>query len=476
MPTFHIQSFGCRVNQAEAFGWALELQASGLAYAEDWNAADLVVVNSCTLTARADRDVRKFIHRVGRENPAARLIVTGCYAEREGPALAAMPGVAAVLGNSEKPTLPAKVLSITYASGTATGMKAAPPVSSRGAALLHGDVATLSSRNLETLTPKHEAAEPKPDISPYRARALVKVQDGCDNRCTFCVIPSVRGRSSSVGADHVAGCVRNLSARGYREIVLAGIHLSSWGKDLEPARSLTDLLRRIEAVEGLGRIRLSSLDPRRMDETFIGHVAGNPRVCQHFHLSLQHASEKILNRMGRGAGAGPEVYESILSRLRELSPDAALGADIIVGFPGETGEDFAGLESFLRGSPLTYFHVFSYSSRAGTAAARLPQVPDSLKKARSRALRRLSAEKNLRFRESFAGRELEAVVIREMEMEPEPQDGPGGAVRKPASCELLTGNYIKVRVPTCPAAARELVRVRVARITSRSTEGVMASG
>ncbi len=304
----------------------------------------------------------------------------------------------------------------------------------------------------------------------FRARALVKVQDGCDNRCTFCVIPSVRGRSTSVPAGEIVATVADLSARGYPEIVLAGIHLSSWGEDLEPRASLTDLLRSIEAIDGLGRIRLSSLDPRRMEEEFVDHVAANDKICQHFHLSLQHASDRVLKRMGRGGQDGAAAYMSLSCGLRERSPEAAIGADIIVGFPEETDEDFAILEEFLGRSPLTYFHVFSYSSRRGTPAATWKQVAEPIKKARSQALRRLSAEKNLRFRESLLGRELEAVVIRRSAGPRGRETEGNGSVAYPAA-EVLTGNYVKVVVPRCPARERELVRVRVTRVTPRLTEG-----
>ncbi len=454
MPSFFIQNFGCRVNQAEAFDWADTLQAAGLRIEEDWSRCELVIVNSCTLTGRADRDVRKFILKVGRVNPGAKLVVTGCYAEREREELARRPAVSLVLSNSEKGGLAARVLSLMGKPG--------------------GDV-------------EHSAGVP----SHFRARALVKVQDGCDNRCAFCVIPSVRGRSVSVGFAEALRTVKSIVAHGYREIVLAGIHLSSWGDDLGPRRSLADLLQEIEAIEGLGRLRLSSLDPRRMSRALITHIAGNPKICQHFHLSLQHASERILARMGRAEGARTaDHYESVLALLREGSPEAALGADVIVGFPDESDEDFAILESFLDRSPLTYFHVFSYSPRQDTPAAARPQVPDRVKTRRSAALRRLSAEKNLTFRRSLLGQEFEAVVIRKRggcedesldagaveSFEEEttadaPSQGLKGRGGITAGAEVLTGNYIKVLVPHCETPERELVWVRVTGVLPRTTEG-----
>jgi threonylcarbamoyladenosine tRNA methylthiotransferase MtaB len=431
MPSFSIRNFGCRVNQAESFAWTEAFRDGGLRFEADPGRSDLVVVNSCTLTARADRDVKKFIRKIARENPAAGLVVTGCSVERMREDIEQMPRVLLVLPNSEKCVLPERVLALAGAGAPDEGKEPA-------------------------------AAGPAADVP--RSRALLKVQDGCDNGCTFCVIPSVRGRSASVGVDEILARVRDLVRQGFREVVLAGIHLSSYGEDREPRGTLLGLLRAIEEVEGLGRVRLSSLDPRRTDGALAAHIAGNPKVCQHFHLSLQHASGRVLQEMGRAVG--PDVYRSVLSSLRERSPEASLGADVIVGFPGETDDDFALLEHFLRESPLTYFHVFSYSPRAGTPAAARPQVPDGATKRRSLTLRSLSAEKNSRFRASFLGKEMEAVVVRKGAGQGT-DPGPGNM----NSAELLTGNYIRVLVPSCPAPRREITRVRITRVLPRSTEG-----
>jgi threonylcarbamoyladenosine tRNA methylthiotransferase MtaB len=449
MPSFFIQNFGCRVNQAEAFNWADAFQAEGFRLEPDWRRSDLILVNSCTLTSRADRDVRSFIRKIGRENSRARLVVTGCYAERARQEMELTPRVLVVLPNSEKAGLPERVM-----------------------ALLGQDVCRRDNE-----APVEEAF--------FRARAMLKIQDGCDNCCTFCIIPSVRGGSTSLGENEVLACIHNLVSRGYREIVLAGIHLSSYGRDLRPEASLAGLLRRIETVEGLGRVRLSSLDPRQTDDGLLACVAGNPKICQHFHFSLQHASKRVLDKMGRAIG--PDRYESILGSLRYRSPSAALGADVIVGFPEETDEDFAALEDFLRRSPLTYFHVFSYSPRDGTPAALKPQTSEFIKRARSSALRRLSTEKSFRFRQSFAGRELDAIVIRSSndrkghdDEEGERRDPSGGrpgaadaGSRRP---EVLTDNYVRVFVPSSAAPERESVRVRITRVLPGSTEGVIAPG
>jgi len=453
MRSFSIQNFGCRANQAEAFAWTEALEARGLRFEDDWARSDLVLVNSCTLTARADRDVRRFVRKVCRERPGAHLVLTGCWAEAGRPRLADLPQVLAVVPNAQKDRLSETILSLMGEAGTGRG----------------------------------ETKTDRPGAAAFRARAPLKVQDGCDDRCSFCIVPSVRGRSVSLAPADVVARVRDLAGRGFREVVLTGVHLSSYGDDLTPPGSFGGLLREVEAVKGLGRVRLSSLDPRRMDAGLRAQVAGNPKICQHFHLSLQHASPRVLREMGRAGG--PDLYRAILEDLRSRSPEASLGADVIVGFPGETEEDFALLKGFLGDSPLTYLHVFSYSPRAGTPAAARAQVPERVRKERSLALRRLSAEKSLAFRAGFAGRALDAVVIRkgrngagrETADGAEGADGAGepvGARKAPGAegstgAELLTGNYFKVLVPSCAAPEREIVRVRIDRVLERSTEGVV---
>lgn len=415
MPSFAVRNFGCRVNQAEAFAWADACRERGLRLDGEWERSDIVLVNSCTLTGRADRDVRKFIRTVARANPASRIVVTGCYAERAPAELAAMPNVVAVLPQSAKDRIADRLAEIAGAGPA-------------------------------------ERGEAGPDVL-FRRRAFLKVQDGCDDRCAFCVIPSVRGKSRSVPLASAVAEAGRLAGRGFREIVLAGIHLSSYGQDLEPRSSLLSLLRALEEAAGSARLRLSSLDPRLTDEALVAHIAASPAVCPHFHLSLQHVSPSILRSMGRAVDPG--AYADLLAGLRSRAPEAALGADVIVGFPGETAADFAELEDFLDASPLTYVHAFPYSPRRGTPAAARPALPPAVVTERAKSLRGLSAAKDLRFRRGLVGRELEAVVI----------------LRTGRGARVLTGNGVDTAVRDCRAPERELVRVAILEALPGRTEG-----
>lgn len=400
MTSFSIQTFGCRVNQAEAFLWADELQRQGLKYEKDFASSDIVLINSCTLTRRADSDARNFIRRASRQNPKAKLIVTGCYAERATEELARMKEVWRVLTNEKKDSI----------------IKSIP----------------ILSRQKEAVS-----------VSPFRSRAYLKIQDGCNFRCSFCIIPSVRGRSVSSTKKNVLSQIEKFIRQGFDEIVLTGIHLCSYGADLKPRSTLLQLLQEVEQLEGLTSVRLSSLDPRYLKPELIEFLTFSKIICPHFHLSLQSGSEEILRRMGRMIKV--EDYRGILFTLRKSSPLASLGADIIVGFPGETESDFQQTFSFLEESPLTYFHVFSYSPRPGTVAASWPQIDGKVKKERARLLRSMSARKNFKFRQLLAGKEREAIVIK----------------KRKEGIEVLTDNYVRVLIPASSCKEGQRMKVRI---------------
>lgn len=275
--------------------------------------------------------------------------------------------------------------------------------------------------------------------------------------CAFCIIPSVRGRSRSVPVEAVRTRLAELAAQGFREVVFSGIHLSSYGRDLEPRSSLLDLLREIDAAPGDFRVRLSSLDPRLVAPEIIDHIVASKRIRPHVHLSLQHGSERVLKAMGRSGSA--ESYRRILDQIHERLPGAALGADIIVGFPGETDEDFRETREFLEGSPLTSIHVFSFSARPGTPAANRPGVDDRTRTERADTLRSFAKARDLRFRKEREGRTEEGVVIS--------RRGDGAAV--------LTANAIDVRVPRCDVQEGGAVVVRIIRADERGTTGEIVS-
>jgi threonylcarbamoyladenosine tRNA methylthiotransferase MtaB len=381
---FFVQNFGCRATQAD--GAALEslLSAKGLGAAAERSGADLVVLNTCTVTTSADEDVRHTIRRVHRENPSARILVTGCYAQRAPEELAALPGVEWVVGNSHKTQIAEIIAAAPY----------------------HGNI------HVGDIFAQHDfLSGPVEDAAADRTRPNLKIQDGCNNRCSFCIIPFVRGRSRSMPADRVVEEVRSL-ARRYREIVLSGINLGRWGREPGGRLRLAGLVRRLLDETGVERLRLSSVEPMDFSDELLGLLAESPRIAKHFHAPLQSGCDRTLRRMHRKYR--PRHYADRILKARALAPDAAIGADVMVGFPGESDADFEESRQFIDSLAFTYLHVFTYSERPGTPAAADPdQVPMPVRKERNRVLRELAAAKNLRFRESMVGRTVSAVTLHE---------------------------------------------------------------
>jgi threonylcarbamoyladenosine tRNA methylthiotransferase MtaB len=417
---FFVQNFGCRATQAD--GAALEslLAATGLEAARERAAADLVILNTCTVTASADEDVRQAIRRVHRENAEARILVTGCYAQRAPDELAALPGVEWVVGNSHKTRIAELVTAAPY----------------------HGNI------HVGDIFAQHEfLAAPVEDAAGDRTRPNLKIQDGCNNRCSFCIIPFVRGRSRSAPAERVLEQVRNLAVR-YREIVLSGINLGRWGREPGSSMRLADLIRLLLDQTPVQRIRLSSVEPMDFSGDLLGLMAASPRIAQHVHAPLQSGSDRILRRMHRKYR--PWHYADRIQKARALMPDAAIGADVMVGFPGETDADFEESRRFIERLPFTYLHVFTYSERPGTpAASDAGVVPMPVRKERNRILRELAALKNREFRQRMIGQTLSAVTLHE----------PGVA---------LTENYLKVEL----AHKREPNQILAVRIAGLSPAGL----
>lgn len=428
MTRFFVQNFGCRATQADGAALEAQLAERGLTASDAREHADLVVLNTCTVTAEADSDARAAIRRAHRENPEARILVTGCYAQRAPEELSQMPGVAWVVGNSHK-------------TGIADLVAGEAPYHGQ---ILIGDV--FETRDILTAP----VMEPSGD----RTRPNLKIQDGCHNRCSFCIIPFVRGKSRYVGADRIVEQVRSLAAK-YREVVLSGINLGRWGRESGSAMRLPDLLLRLLAETTIERIRLSSVEPMDFSDDLLGLMAETPRIAKHVHAPLQSGADAILRRMHRKYR--PRHYEDRVTKARRIMPDAAIGADVMVGFPGETDELFEESRQFIAAMPFTYLHVFTYSERPGTLAATMPgAVPMRVRKDRNRVLRQLAGERNVAFRQSLLGREFTAVTL----------DPPGLA---------LTDNYIQATLDL-PYTPNRLVRLRPRALNEHGVSAQIVGG
>jgi threonylcarbamoyladenosine tRNA methylthiotransferase MtaB len=425
--TFFITNFGCRASQSEGASMHQELVESDALEAQSAYDANVVIVNSCTVTAEADRDVRQTIRRVASRNPNAQIIVTGCYAQRAPDELAGLPQVRYVVGNSHKPLVGEIALNLLDEDFSA-----------------HGRAEILCS----SIFLERELKPASHVGSAGRTRAVVKVQDGCNANCSFCIIPSVRGRSRSIDPQAAVREVCDLVARGYKEVVFSGIHLGTYGRDLQPQMSFYRLVCRALEVEDLERLRLSSIEPMEVVPELIDLVATHPRMAHHFHVPLQSGSARVLKAMYRPYT--PQYYADLVTRIRAAIPDAAIGADVMVGFPGETDEDFRETYRLIEQSPLTYLHVFPYSSRPGTVAADMPNpVPEQVSRFRAKALRKLIAEKNQAFREMMVGHDIDVLTL---------EDG-----------SALSSNFVQVTVSDI-VANNKWMKVRVTGLTADGIE------
>ena len=396
---YAIRTFGCRVNQADSFEMEERLRARG-AVAAPPDEADLVIVNTCTVTNAADQAARNLIRRIARRNEGARIVVTGCYATREPGALASMPGVVRLVPNTRKDGL------VRDLCGPSEG---------EGPCGSHIEPGAMG-----------------------RTAYPLRVQTGCDEHCAFCVIPSSRGPSRSRPVVDVLAEVDRLARAGYRELWLVGVHLGSYGRDLEPADSLAGLLRALDGARGDVSFRISSLEPMDCSPGIVTLVARSGRFAPHFHLPLQHGSERVLASMRRPYSAA--FYRDLVGGIRARLPHASIGTDVIVGFPGESETDAQTSESAVAGLPLSYVHVFPYSERPGTAAEGItPEVAPATTKARAARMRNIGAQLSSRFVRSQVGTVRPGLTL---------DDG----------TTVLTDNFLKVAIP--PGLARN-VRVRV---------------
>jgi threonylcarbamoyladenosine tRNA methylthiotransferase MtaB len=427
MSSFSIENFGCRATDADASAIRASLRESGLAEAPGHESADFVVLNTCTVTAAADSQAREAIRKIHRANPWARIVVTGCYAQRVAEELADLQGVAWVVGNSHRAEIP-QLVSAARDFVPAATLAAQPTDETMPVADLAHSPAKILTGDIFA-----ERVFPADGVAPVagdRTRPIFKIQDGCNNRCSYCVIPFVRGRSRSLSPDHVVRGIRALCASGTREIVLSGINLGSYGRDLIPRAGLAELVTRILEETDLERLRFSSIEPQDVTQDFVSLVAQSSRIAPHFHVPLQSGSDAVLRAMHRWYRAAH--YAERIQLVRRLIPDAAIGADVIAGFPGETDEYFQETVEFVEQLPFTYLHVFSFSARPGTAGAELGcKVPEPVIHQRARTLRELGERKAVEFRASQSGQTVRALTL-----------GRSGDNWTAA----LTGNYLKVKI------------------------------
>jgi threonylcarbamoyladenosine tRNA methylthiotransferase MtaB len=425
MPTFSIENFGCRATEADASALSISLLASGL-LAADQNAADVVVLNTCTVTAAADAQAREAVRKIHRANPAARIVVTGCYAQRAPDELASIEGVEWVVGNSQQGEIP-EILRAHQPRAASNDFVLAADLEADALSLARGPAKILTG---DIFAQSTVLTAPAALSTHDRTRPILKIQDGCNNRCSYCVIPFVRGTSRSLPPDEVVGGVRALCTAGAKEIVLSGINLGSYGRDLVPRAALAEVVRRVLDETALDQLRFSSIEPQDVREDFVALVASSPRIARHFHIPLQSGSDRILRAMHRWYRTAH--YAERLHLIRHMLPDAAIGADVIVGFPGETDAEFRETFEFIERLPFTYLHVFSFSERPGTAAATLgDRVPLHAIRERARTLRDLSQQKAAEFRATQAGRSTRALTL---------------ARGDDTQTEALTGNYLKVQI------------------------------
>jgi len=425
-PTVAFATLGCRLNQVESQEMRALVEQAGYCAVEHGEPAQVYVVNTCTVTGRADFSDRQAIRRITRANPSALVVVTGCLAQTNPDALAGLPGVDLVVGNQEKYRLPGLLASL--AKREQPDVRVAPIAEAR-------EIPSVPVRRIAG-----------------RSRAFVKIQDGCQHRCAFCIVPAARGRSRSQEPAAVVEQVQSLVEEGYGEVTLTGVDIGHYGWDLHPRTSLAALISQLAEVGGLRWLRLSSVLPAYFSPALIEAVVSLPAVVPHQHLPLQSGSDRVLRLMRRPYNV--RMYRALAEKLAAAIPDLGLGADVIVGHPGESDADFEATMTLVRELPLSYLHVFAYSDRKGTEAAAMgDRVASPMIRERSRRLRALGVEKSVAFRQKLVGRSVEALVL---------EDRARG----------LTANYVEVDLEGPAGVPRSFARVRVAHADARGTRGV----
>ena len=427
-----VTTLGCKINQYDSavIQSRLEEKHSFVSFGEQ---ADCYIINTCTVTDRADWEARQLVRRVKRLSPSSKVLVTGCYAQVSPVDVARLQGVDFVVGLNRLDDL----LRLVETTDLDSRIHVSDVKRERG-------VPVLGTQAL-----------------PGHTRAFLKIQEGCNYTCTYCIIPTARGLSRSVVPREVLNQFRLLADAGYAEIVLTGIHLGGYGHDLTPKMDLTALLEMLLDSSLFRRIRLSSLDPREVPERLLDLIAGSEVICPHLHICAQAGADAILKQMRRNYDTS--YYRELLSETRERLPEAALGSDIIVGFPGESDEQFESSLAYFASLPLTYFHVFPYSERRGTAAAILPgSVPVPVKKVRAQKMRQLGAEKKEQFCQSFRGRRMPVLIEEKID-------------RNSGGRRGLTRNYLPIIVSGGNHRVNEEVDVQIGGFAAGCLTGIVIS-
>ena len=385
MPKFIIKTLGCKVNQYESEAIGKELETSGWVAVQTEAPSDLCIINTCTVTQKAAMQSRQAVRQVIRANPGARIVVTGCYAQTEADELKKIDGVHDVIGHAAKHQIGRIFQSLKEAEKTA-------------------DVTVCSDIRNETHFKQFSQA-----VYGTRTRPFLKIQDGCNAFCTYCIVPLARGPSRSMPAFDVLAHISQLRDNGYHEVVLSGIHLGNYGLDLTPRTSLYELLCRIDQLDLIERVRFSSIEPLELNDDIIGCVSNSHRFCRHFHIPLQSGDDHILKKMHRPYTS--QYFHDLVVTINQRLPDAAIGVDILVGFPGETAEAFETTYRLVRNLPVAYLHVFPFSSRPGTPASTFDdKIPSDVIKARCQRMRNLGDEKRLKFYQGFVGQPLDVLI------------------------------------------------------------------
>ncbi len=435
MPKFSITTLGCKVNQAESEAIARDLRSTDWFQTSDCGDSTVCIVNTCTVTQKASMQSRQAIRKAIRDNPDARIVVTGCYAQTAPHEINNIDGVDYIVGHDKKMTISRLVHS-------------------------NGDTdlsPTLST--VETISNSVQLQPPAVAATYSRTRPFLKIQDGCNAFCTYCIVPYARGRSRSLPMADVLDSIDELAAAGFHEVVLTGIHLGAYGRDLSPPLDLATLLGRIRDSRPIDRVRLSSIEPLELNNEVILTVADSEIFCRHFHIPLQSGDDRILYQMGRPYSR--QTFSDLILKIKKVMPDAAIGVDALIGFPGESDSAFRHTYDLIDDLPMSYLHVFPYSARPGTPAADLPeQIPHNIIRDRCEQLRKLGEKKRRHFYRDHLGKKVSVLIESKRD-------------RESGFLKGVSSNYLPVWIDGNDSLKNKLVEVEIKRLEKNSLVGVL---